>query len=38
MLADFLIGAHALAIDAPLLTLDDRLYQAAFPRPRLVSF
>ena len=37
ILADFLIGAHALALDCPLLTLDDRLYRAAFPRLRLIS-
>jgi predicted nucleic acid-binding protein len=32
ILADFLIGAHALRNDLPLLTLDDRIYRAAFPR------
>jgi predicted nucleic acid-binding protein len=32
ILADFLIGAHAAVLDYPLLTLDDRLYHAAFPR------
>ncbi len=37
ILADFLIGAHALARDCPLLTLDDRLYRAAFPRLRLIG-
>ena len=31
ILTDFLIGAHALRNDFPLLTLDDRIYQAAFP-------
>jgi predicted nucleic acid-binding protein len=30
--ADFLIGAHALENGYRLLTLDDRLYRAAFPR------
>ncbi len=32
ILADFLIGAHAFQNGFRLLTLDDRLYQAAFPR------
>lgn len=32
ILADFLIGAHALQNGFGLLTLDDRLYRAAFPR------
>ncbi len=32
ILADFLIGAHALENGYRLLTLDDRLYRAAFPR------
>ncbi len=32
ILADFLIGAHALQNGFRLLTLDDRLYGAAFPR------
>jgi predicted nucleic acid-binding protein len=31
ILADFLIGAHALREGHRLLTLDDRLYRAAFP-------
>jgi predicted nucleic acid-binding protein len=30
--ADFLIGAHALENGYRLLTLDERLYEAAFPR------
>jgi predicted nucleic acid-binding protein len=30
--ADFLIGAHALENGYDLLTLDERLYAAAFPR------
>jgi hypothetical protein len=37
ILADFLIGAHALALDCPLLTLDDRLYRAAFPSLTLIA-
>lgn len=32
ILADFLIGAHALQNGFRLLTLDDRVYRAAFPR------
>jgi predicted nucleic acid-binding protein len=32
VLADFLIGAHALTRGYQLLTLDERLYQAAFPK------
>jgi predicted nucleic acid-binding protein len=32
ILADFLIGAHALENGYRLLTFDDRLYRAAFPR------
>jgi uncharacterized protein YjbI with pentapeptide repeats/predicted nucleic acid-binding protein len=32
ILADFLIGAHAMRNRFPLLTLDDRMYKAAFPR------
>jgi predicted nucleic acid-binding protein len=31
LLADFIIGAHALDVAATLLTLDDHLYRAAFP-------
>lgn len=31
LLADFLIGAHAAAHGYRLLTLDERLYRAAFP-------
>jgi predicted nucleic acid-binding protein len=31
ILADFLIGAHAAAHGYRLLTMDDRLYRAAFP-------
>jgi predicted nucleic acid-binding protein len=32
ILADFVIGAHALRRGYRLLTLDDRLYRSAFPR------
>lgn len=32
ILADFLIGAHAEIRGCRLLTLDERLYQAAFPK------
>ena len=31
ILADFLIGAHAQVLGYRLLTLDERLYRAAFP-------
>lgn len=37
ILADFVIGAHALRNGFPLLTLDDRIYRAAFPRLTLVK-
>jgi predicted nucleic acid-binding protein len=37
ILADFIIGAHALQHGYNLLTLDDRLYRAAFPRLSVVS-
>ena len=37
ILADFLIGAHALENRFPLLTLDDRLYRVAFPRLALAT-
>jgi predicted nucleic acid-binding protein len=35
ILADFLIGAHAQTRGYRLLTLDERLYKAAFPTLRL---
>jgi predicted nucleic acid-binding protein len=35
ILADFIIGAHAVQAEAVLLTLDARLYRAAFPSLRL---
>jgi predicted nucleic acid-binding protein len=37
ILADFLIGAHALQKGHSLLTLDDRMYRAAFPQLRIVK-
>ncbi|HEY4579548.1 MAG TPA: type II toxin-antitoxin system VapC family toxin [Candidatus Acidoferrales bacterium] len=37
ILADFLIGAHAVQRGYRLLTLDDRLYRAAFPRLSIVT-
>ncbi|HZB89667.1 MAG TPA: type II toxin-antitoxin system VapC family toxin [Terracidiphilus sp.] len=37
ILTDFLIGAHALSRGYALLTLDKRLYAAAFPRLRIIS-
>jgi predicted nucleic acid-binding protein len=36
ILADFLIGAYALCRGYQLLTLDDRLYRAAFPELTLI--
>ncbi|MGO8734102.1 MAG: type II toxin-antitoxin system VapC family toxin [Terriglobia bacterium] len=36
ILADFVIGAHAIKKGYCLLTLDDRLYQAAFPGLEIV--
>ncbi len=38
ILADFLVGAHAWVNGHDLLTLDARLYRAAFPKLRLVTF
>lgn len=37
ILVDFLVGAHALEKGYRLLTLDDRLYRAAFPGLGIVS-
>jgi len=37
ILADFLIGAHALHNGRRLLTLDDRLYRLAFPDLEVMS-
>lgn len=37
ILADFLIGAHALEKDYCLLTLDDGIYRAAFPKLQIVK-
>ena len=37
ILADFLIGAHALRNGIPLLTLDDRFFRAAFPSLSIVN-
>jgi predicted nucleic acid-binding protein len=38
ILADFLIGAHALANGCRLLTLDDRLYRSSFPTVSIETF
>jgi predicted nucleic acid-binding protein len=38
ILADFLIGAHATACRYHLLTLDQRLYRAAFPDLDVATF
>lgn len=38
ILADFLIGAHAMQKGLRLLTLDERLYRAAFPRLAILTF
>jgi predicted nucleic acid-binding protein len=38
ILADFLIGAHAVSVGQRLLTLDTRLYRAAFPSLTLDTF
>ncbi len=37
ILADFLIGAHALVKGYTLLTLDEGMYRASFPRLRIVA-
>lgn len=38
ILADFIIGAHAVANGFRLLTLDDGLYRAAFPTLAIETF
>jgi len=37
ILADFLIGAHAVRRDFTLLTMDERLYRTSFPRLRIAK-
>ena len=37
ILADFLIGAHALSLGATLVTLDDTHYRSAYPGLSLVT-
>jgi len=37
ILADFVIGAHALVKGYTLLTLDEGMYRAAYPRLRIVA-
>ncbi len=37
ILTDFYIGAHALENGYSLLTLDDGIYRAAFPKLRIIS-
>ena len=37
ILTDFYIGAHALCNDYSLLTLDDKIYKAAFPALRIIK-
>jgi predicted nucleic acid-binding protein len=38
ILADFVIGAHAFENGYSLLTLDDRIYRAAFPELEIFGF
>lgn len=38
LLTDFVIGAHASVNGCALLTLDQRLYRAAFPALQVLSF
>ncbi|MBI5085541.1 MAG: PIN domain-containing protein [Acidobacteria bacterium] len=38
LLADFLIGAHALHAAGRLLTMDEGLYESAFPALKLIRF
>jgi predicted nucleic acid-binding protein len=37
MVTDFLIGAHALVLGYSLLTFDQRLYAASFPKLRIIA-
>jgi predicted nucleic acid-binding protein len=37
ILTDFLIGAHAMHRASQLLTLDNRIYKAAFPRLSVIT-
>lgn len=37
VLSDFFIGAHALALDIPILTRDVRRYRTYFPTVRLIA-
>jgi hypothetical protein len=37
VLADFFIGAHAIIVDAPLITRDPRRYRAYFPGIELIT-
>ena len=37
VLSDFFIGAHALALDIPVLTRDVRRYRTYFPQLRLIA-
>lgn len=38
ILADFLIGAHAIVHHCRLMTLDQRLYGASFPELEIIAF
>ncbi len=37
VLSDFFIGAHAIALDIPVLTRDTRRYRTYFPELRLIA-